>query len=126
MLHMLQKNLWRDELYYAKYMFDNIIRFNYLQKMIEWYVSMQNNWSISTNKYGRRFKDHSTSREWKELKSTFAGADVEENWKAFFNLLQFFSKIAKSVAEKLRFEYPITTDQAIIDYCKNAKNMMKK
>jgi aminoglycoside 6-adenylyltransferase len=32
------KNLWRDELYYAKFMLDNTLRFDDLQKMIEWNI----------------------------------------------------------------------------------------
>ncbi|WP_078552023.1 aminoglycoside 6-adenylyltransferase [Bacillus alkalicellulosilyticus] len=50
------KSLWRDEIYVAKYMLDNIIRFNYLQKVIEWYIGVHNGWKVNPNKCGRWFK----------------------------------------------------------------------
>lgn len=49
------KYLWRDELYFAKYMFDNILRFDNLQIIIEWYIGLNNNWNVTTNKHGRWF-----------------------------------------------------------------------
>lgn len=115
------KNLWRDELHYAKYMLDSIIRFEYLQKMTEWFIATQHNWSISTNKHGRLFKRYLDSKTWSELEKTFSDADIENNWKAFFNMIELFRRLAKEVARNLRYEYPENIDRKIIEYCKNLK-----
>lgn len=115
------KNLWRDELCYAKYMLDNIIRFEYLHKMIDWHIAMQHNWSISTNKYGRFFKHYLDSKTWTELEATFSDAGIETNWQAFFNMIDLFRKLAKSVAKYLGYEYPYEIDQKVTEYCKKVK-----
>lgn len=115
------KNLWRDELYYAKYMLDNIIRFKCLNRMIDWYIAMQRNWSISTNKYGRFFKRYLDSKTWTELTATFSDAGIENNWQAFFNMIDLFRKLAKDVAKNLGYEYPDEIDQKVTEYCNKVK-----
>ncbi|MFH0770725.1 MAG: aminoglycoside 6-adenylyltransferase [Candidatus Peregrinibacteria bacterium] len=107
------KSLWRNELCHAKYMFDSIIRFNYFQQMIEWYIGMQHDWSVSTNKFGRYFKRYLDRNTWAELESTFAGADIEDNWKAFFNMVKLFRRLAREVASTLNYEYPEQTDRDV-------------
>jgi len=120
------KNLWRDELLYAKYTLDNIIRFEYLQPIIEWYISAQHNWSVSTNKHGRLFKQYLDSQTWTELSSTFSDANIENNWKAFFNTVGFFKKLAKDVAKKLGYSYPDEIDLKVTEYCRKASTLEKK
>jgi len=120
------KNLWRDELCYAKYMLDNIIRFEYLHKMIDWHIAMQHNWSISTNKYGGFFKRYLDSRTWTELQATFSDAGIENNWQAFFNMIDLFRKLAKSVAKNLGYEYLDEIDQKVTEYCKKVKKSSLK
>jgi aminoglycoside 6-adenylyltransferase len=48
------KHLYRDELPFAKIMF-NEIRQEYLYKVIDWYIGMNNDWMIDTGKGGRWF-----------------------------------------------------------------------
>lgn len=117
------KNLLRDELPYAKYMFDGVIRFNYFEKMIEWYIGLKNDWSVSTDKHGRYFKRYLDKKMWSEYESTFAAADLEENWQAFFNMLGFFSKIAKEVADGLGYKYPEEFDKKVNAYCRSIKDI---
>ncbi len=119
------KNLWRDELYYAKYMLDNIIRFKCLLKIIDWHIATQHNWSISTNKYGRFFKRYLDSKTWTELEATFSDASIENNWRAFFNMIDLFRKLAKNVAKNLGYEYPYKIDQKVTEYCKKVKMLAK-
>lgn len=119
------KCLWRDELYFAKYMSDHVIHFDYFQRMIEWYIGMQHDWSVSTNKYGRRFKKYLDQTTWKELESTFAGANIEENWDAFFNMVTLFSRLAKELADKLDYKYPSEIEENAIEYYKNARKLKK-
>lgn len=117
------KNLLRDELPYAKYMFDGVIRFHYFERMIEWYIGMQNGWSVSTDKHGRYFKRYLNQHMWKEYESTFAAAEIEKNWEAFSNMLDFFSKIAKEIANTLNYRYPQELDVKVRNYCRSIKNI---
>ncbi len=115
------KYLWRDELPFAKYMLDNIIRYSFLHRMIEWYIGMKNDWSVSAGLCGKKFKQYLEHKTWGELESTYAGAGIEENWTAFFNTLNLFRKIAKQVGQSLDYNYPDRLDQEVTQYCLKIK-----
>jgi len=114
------KALKRDELFFAKYMMEDI-RFKFLQRMIEWYISMKNNWEINPGKCGRGFKKYLSNDEWNELSETFTGFEKEHNWKCLFNLMDFFRKIAIEVSINLGYEYPKQTDEEVTEYMKKIK-----
>jgi aminoglycoside 6-adenylyltransferase len=120
------KNLRRDELYYAKFMLDSSLRFSELQKMIEWHIAMQHDWSISTGKRGRLFKHYLSAEVWKGLEATFSDADIENNWRAFFNMIALFRKLAKKVGDNLGYEYPEKIDEQVTAYCKKIKTSKKE
>ncbi len=122
----IAKYLWRDEIYFARYMFDSVIRFHQLCKIIEWYIGSQNNWAINTGKYGRFFKRYLDLGTWVEVESTFADANIENNWVALFNLIGLFRKLAKYVAGNLGYEYPTELDVRITEYCAEIKDSKKK
>lgn len=115
--YYVPKYLWRDELPLAKYMLDYILRYLFLNKIIEWYIGMKNNWLVNTGACGKKFKRYLNSKTWSEFEETYAGADVEENWKAFFKTTDFFRKIAKQVGENLGYEYPDNLDKEVVQFC---------
>ncbi|MFC1954790.1 aminoglycoside 6-adenylyltransferase [Chloroflexota bacterium] len=115
------KYLWRDELYFAKFMLDSDLRFNNLRKMIEWYIGLQHNWSVNTGLQGRFIKRYLNSKTWAELETTFSDADIENNWQAFFNMITLFRKLAVNVGNSLGYEYPHELDQKITKYCNKIK-----
>ena len=117
------KSLWRDELFFAKYMLDNIIRFSYLQKIIEWYAGLRNNWKISTNKHGRFFKHYLDAETWTEIEKTFSGNDLEKTWKAVFATADLFRRLSTRIAKELNFSYPYLLDKEITTYLKKIKNL---
>jgi len=110
------KYLWRDELYFAKFMFDSTLRFNKLRKMIEWYIGTQNSWSVNSGLCGRFFKHYLDSKTWTELEATFSDADIENNWVAFFNMIDLFRKYAIYVGNNLGYEYPSSLDERVLKY----------
>jgi aminoglycoside 6-adenylyltransferase len=119
------KSLWRDELYFAKFMLDNVIRFNYLQKVIEWYLGVQYDWKINPNKCGRWFKRYLDKETWKELESTFVGANINDNWDALFRTADLFRRLSILVGEKLGFNYPFETEKKVREYLLKVKNLDK-
>ncbi len=119
------KNLWRDELYYTKFMLDNVLRFNFLQKIIEWYIGLHNNWSVNTGKYGRFFKKYLDKQIWDELENTFSGSNINDNWEAFLNMTSLFRKLSFEISEKLGFQYSNEIDKNVSEYILKIKNLKK-
>ncbi|VTQ02823.1 aminoglycoside 6-adenylyltransferase [Sphingobacterium daejeonense] len=112
----LPKCLARKDLFYLKFMIEKIIRVEYLIPMIEWYIASNNNWQITTNKYGRLFQKYLTTDEWKKLEETFAGSKIEENWIACEKILDVFDEMAKEVANRLGFKYDKEKAMAIKEF----------
>lgn len=112
------KYLWRDELPFAAYMLGCGIRDKYLRVMLEWYIGLENDWEVETGLHGKWFKRYLGADLWAEYESTFAGADIEENWTAFFNAISLFRKVAKAVGRSLDYVYPDQMDREITDYHK--------
>jgi aminoglycoside 6-adenylyltransferase len=113
------KCLWRDELPFAKYMLDTSLRYEFLHPVVEWTIGLQNGWSVNTGINGRWFKKYLEPDLWAELASTYAGAGIEENWRAFFHMLGLFRKLAESVGEALAYDYPDDLDKEVTQYCKS-------
>lgn len=123
--YYVPKYLWRDELPFAKYMLDYIIRYEFLHKVTSWYIGMENNWSVDTGACGKKFKSYLDSETWSEFEETYAGADIEENWIAFFKTIDFFRKIAKKVSENLGYSYPIEMDKEVTQFCMKIRDTNK-
>ncbi|MCA0987618.1 aminoglycoside 6-adenylyltransferase [Guptibacillus algicola] len=117
------KSLWRDELFFAKYMLDNVMRFQYLQKILEWSLGVRFNWEVNPNKCGRWFKRYLDSETWQKLEATYAGADIEDNWNALFNMNNFFMELCRDVAGELGFECPEEVEMNITHYLTKVREL---
>ncbi len=114
--HYVPKYLRRDELPFAASMLGQAVRDEFLHKMIEWYIGLQNDWSVNTGVRGRYFKRYLDEQTWREYESTFAGAAIEEQWQAFLNAVGLFRKLAKLVGDQLGYPYPETVDRKMTEY----------
>ncbi len=119
--HYVPKYLWRDELPFAKYMLDFQLRYSFLHQIIDWYIGMQNKWSVATGPHGRKFKDFLDNSTWAELESTYAGADLQENWAAFFCMVALFRRLAGEIGDNLGFKYPMRVDNEVMQFCHSIK-----
>jgi aminoglycoside 6-adenylyltransferase len=117
------KYLWRNDLFYAKAMFDSSLRFEYFEKMIEWHIGSQNEWKVSTNVHGRYFPKYLNQATMNEIKETFAGSDIDENWRAFFKMVEQFTKFARQLADQLGYEYPTEQEEKMIKYYQESKSI---
>jgi aminoglycoside 6-adenylyltransferase len=115
-LTYVAKCLARDNLFYAKFMTEDNIRSQYLVKMIEWYIGMQHNWEVTTNKYGRLFKQFLTPEMWSKIEATFSGSDIKDNWRALFAYTEIGRELGISVAGQLGYQYPYQLDKDIMQY----------
>jgi aminoglycoside 6-adenylyltransferase len=123
--YYVPKYLWRDQLPFAKYMLDYTLRYSFLHKIIDWYIGMQNDWSVETGALGKKFKNYLDAETWAEWEETYVGAGIEENWIAFFNITTFFRKMAKQIGKKLGYEYPDQVDKEVMKFCREIKETKK-
>ncbi|WP_126653633.1 AadS family aminoglycoside 6-adenylyltransferase [Chryseobacterium aureum] len=118
------KCLQRGDIFYAKFMSENILRTDYLVPLIEWYIGGNHDWDhITTNKHGRLFKKYLPADLWRKVESTFSGNDIEENWKALFAYAGLVHELGTSLAEKLHFIYPSKLEDDIRNYLKEVYTM---
>ena len=116
------KYLWRDELPCAANKLGQAIRGEYLQTIIEWFIGLQQDWSVNTGICGRWFKRYLDDETWSEYTETYAGKDIEGNWQAFFNAVALFRKLAKNVGSSLGYEYPEQLDKEMMEYYSRIRN----
>ncbi len=119
------KSLWRDEIFYAKYVLESLLRNNYLKEMLEWYIGSKHNWQVNTNKNGRWFKRYIDKEMWSEVKKTFADSDIEKNWESLFATTRLFNRVATEVATQLNYVYPLNLEKNILTYLKKIHRLEK-
>lgn len=111
------KCLKRDEIFYAKFMSENVIRTDYLVTLLEWYIAEQHNWeNCTTNKHGRLFKKHLPADLWKKVEATFSASTIEGNWDALFASTVLVHEIGLQLSKKLDFAYPIESENKVRTY----------
>ena len=110
------KYLWRDELPFAASMLGQAVRDKYLHTVIEWYIGMQHDWSVNTGVRGCKFRRYLDDQTWSGYTSTFARGDIEEHWQAFLNAVALFRRLARTVGERLAYEYPAQLDREMTEY----------
>jgi aminoglycoside 6-adenylyltransferase len=123
--HYVAKCLWRDNIFYAKFMLEHEIRANYLQKIIEWYIASEHNWQVTTNKFGRLFKQFLSPAIWEQVEQTFAGAGIEDNWRSLFAANDLVRKMGLHLANRLNYTYPTALDEKMTRYLQLVKNLDK-
>ena len=119
------KGLFRDELFYAKWMLDSLLHHEYLKTALAWYTGMENKWKSNPGAAGRWFKKQLAPQIWSDIEATFAGADFEENWKAMFKITEVFRYLMSEVGAHLGYTYPIEVDRGVTVYLNKVRNMAK-
>ena len=110
------KCLWRKELFYAKFMTEDNMRTAYLVPMLEWYIGMQHDWKITTNKRGRLFTQYLDPAMWTKVEATFSGSNIAENWQALFAYAHLGRELGQAISARLGYHYPSQLDEKISTY----------
>ena len=112
----MAKNLWRDDLVFARYNLDVVMRHELLLQMLEWRVEVDRGWAWKPGLVGRGLKAYVSPETWAELEKTWVGAEIAENWTALFRMTALFRRIAREVASALGYTYPAALDQRVTSY----------
>ena len=117
------KYLYRDELFFAKYMLDGALHHEYLQTVLAWYIGMNSKWRTDPGVFGRWFKRYLDAENWADVERTFAGAGLGENWDAMFQTMDVFRRLASHVGRHLDYRYPTELDSRVTAYLQKLRGL---
>lgn len=118
----IAKGIWRDELAYTKFMFDNVVRPPILS-LLEWYAAMRHDWAITTGAYGKWLGKFLPPEVWESYTRTYAGADYEEIWAALFEACRLVRLVGGELADHLGYTYPMEDDRRVVAYLERVKTL---
>lgn len=106
------KGLWREEITYAKYLLDQIVR-EQLMKMLIWHIGVTTRYARNPGKFGKYFKQYLEPELWDMLQKTYSDADCDNTWEALDTMCNLFRTTAIGVAEHFSFDYPHGDDERV-------------
>ncbi|MBY0012949.1 aminoglycoside 6-adenylyltransferase [Paenibacillus typhae] len=119
-LQNVGKGLWRDELPYAKHMFEHYVR-NELDTMISWWIGTRHDFGISSGKMGKYFKRLLPPEYWEMYEQTYSDGKPGHFWDAVFTACELFRILAAEVAAKLSYTYPDHEDRNMTAYLQQVR-----
>lgn len=120
----ISKGLWREELPYVMFMYEQINR-NVLIQMIKWYIGVKTDFTKSAGNIGKYIEDFLEEDEWEAFKSTYSDADYENIWEALFKMCDLYREVALKVAGHLDFVYNLEEDQNVMEHLRHIRNLPK-
>lgn len=123
------KQLVRNELPFAKYMLDCLLRQTYLHRLIDWFIGSQHDWQVNPGYQGKWYQRYLDDATWLAYTDSFAGADIEENWTALFRVGELFGHLGEALAIQLGYSYPKALDNKITRYAatlRQTSNQLKR
>lgn len=120
-LNNVGKGIARDELSYARWMYDIIVR-KMLMKMIEWYIGINTNFSLSAGKLGKYYKKYLPKEFYEMYSKTYSDSNYDNLWKSVFIGCELFRNLAKIVSEHFGYTYNQSEDTNMTEYLNKVKN----
>ncbi|MGP4108448.1 aminoglycoside 6-adenylyltransferase [Virgibacillus sp. L01] len=121
-LQNVAKAIWRDELPYAKLMFEYTTR-DSLDKMVTWWIGIQQDFQVSLGNLGKYFKEYLPESYWKMYKETYSNSDYTNMWESIFITCDLFRILSQDVAVHFKFTYPIDDNKNMTKYLKDVRNL---
>lgn len=120
-LNNVGKGIKRNQIPYAMRMYTEIIH-PQLDTMIEWYIGMNNNYTISSGMWGKYFSEYLPIEFYDMYLKTYSDCNLSNFWDAIFTCCELFKIIAKHVSKKFNYLYNIKDEENIMLYLHNLKN----
>ncbi len=117
-VYYVPKYLWRDELPFAKYMLDHILHYEFLHKVIDWYIGYKNNWDIETGVMGKKYKSLLSEKDWTEFEAIYCGGGMKENLIALERITSLFRRLSIELSQALAYDYPYDVDKKVMSFCR--------
>lgn len=120
-LNNVAKGIARDELPYTMWMFNVVVR-DMLVKMIEWYIGVNTDFSVSSGKMGKFFKKYLPNELYEMYSKTYSDSDYNNLWSAVFKACELFRTTALAVSEHFGYNYNQSEDTNMREYLVKVKN----
>lgn len=117
------KNLWRDELVFARYSLDVVMKNELLLRLLEWSIELDHDWSWKPGVVGRGLKRALPPDLWLAFERTYAGPGIAENWDALFTTTALFRQVAREVGHALGYTYPVEMDRGVSAYLEEGRHL---
>ncbi|MBB6669085.1 aminoglycoside 6-adenylyltransferase [Cohnella nanjingensis] len=114
-LQNVAKGLWRNELPYAKSMFEQVVRRD-LDEMVAWRIGIRQDFQVSAGKMGKYFQTCLTEGEWASYKATYSDGEADRVWDSVFAACELFRSLAIEVAARFGYTYPMDDDTNMTKY----------
>jgi len=120
----IAKGLWREEILYAKHMFEHHSRAQLL-KMLIWAVGIKTNFARSPGKFGKYLRRYLEPEDWALLEKTYADANYDRSWDALFTMCELFRRAARRVADHCGYIYPVADDEKVSVHLRHVRALPK-
>ena len=119
------KGIWRDELPYARYMYDVIV-LGCLEKMIGWTIAARRHWQVNPGYHIKWARKLLPPDEYAALQQVYAGAEYLDLWRAMTAAGQLFRILGQETAAALGYTYPLTVDERVRAYWQWVQDLRKE
>jgi aminoglycoside 6-adenylyltransferase len=120
-LNTVAKGIARNQLFYAKEEFNTKI-ITTLNRMIEWYIGIKTDFSISIGETGKYYKKYLPENIYDLYTKIYSDSNYDNFWNSIYFTCELFSKVASNVGEYLGFIYNKQEENIIMDYLNKVKN----
>lgn len=120
-LNNVAKGIKRDQIPYAMRMYTEVVHVQ-LDKMVEWYIAMNHEFSVSTGMWGKYYKKYLPSDFYESYLKTYSDGSSENFWKAVFTACGLFRTLALQVSHHLGYTYCKQDDENMVNYITHVKN----
>lgn len=121
-LQNVAKGIWRDELPYARLMFEKTTRAS-LDQAVSWWIGTQYDFQVSTGKMGKYYKKYLPEPYWEMYKRTYSDSSYDNMWDSLFVACELFRTLAKDVAEYFSFTYRVDDDANMTEYLEHVRKL---
>ena len=116
------KGIKRKELPYAIYMLEIILR-EELQFVLDWYIGVKTNHTVSSGKAGKYVKKYLSQSQYELYEKTYNGSSEEKLWTALFSMCHLFREVAAEISSFYQYEYPKEYDENMMVFLLKMKEL---
>lgn len=120
----IAKGLWRGEMPYVQDMTNFVVR-KQLEKMLSWKAGIKTDFSVSVGKSAKYLYRWLDEKEYQDYLRTYFGGDIEDAWRAVFDMCDLFDAEAQYVAEHLSYTYDKKEGEAAAAFLRHVRDLPK-